>query len=214
MHTAQCSKTTFVEQVDGLTVRYQRRTPALQQLLGAVAAALAGKTAARLLPHLHQLVICSTLLTMLMALPLPTLPVPRVLGVEDFARIEDDQLTGAAVNLIASTRGSPANLMPAPAPARWQHFAPPHNDGAKQPAPNSPTVISGLVVPPAVDENLVVHAPLTPGLCGALEPDQQCGAGGPGHVMWLLRARTSDSSRRGLPRGGRRRCRMHCGEES
>lgn len=71
------------------------------------------------------------------------------------------------------------------------------------------TVIPGLVVPPAVDENSVVHAPLTPEPCGALEPDQQCGAGGPGQVMRLLQARTSDSSRRGLPRGGRRRCRVH-----
>ncbi|MEC4021128.1 ISL3 family transposase [Streptomyces sp. H27-D2] len=80
-----CPKTTFVEQVDGLTVRYQRRTPALQRLLGAVATALAGKTAVRLLPHLHQLVSCSTLLTLLMALPLPAMAVPRVLGVDDFA---------------------------------------------------------------------------------------------------------------------------------
>lgn len=55
-------------------VRYQRRTSSLQQLLGAVAVVLAGKTAARLLPYLHQLVSCSTLL--------PALPVPRVLGVE------------------------------------------------------------------------------------------------------------------------------------
>jgi transposase len=81
----QCPKTTFVEQTDGLTVRYQRRTPALQRLLGAVAVALAGKTGVRLLPHLHQLVSCSTLLTMLMAMELPALPVPRVLGVDDFA---------------------------------------------------------------------------------------------------------------------------------
>jgi transposase len=81
----QCPKTTFVEQTDGLTVRYQRRTPALQRLLGAVAVALAGKTGVRLLPHLHQLVSCSTLLTMLMAVKLPALPVPRVLGVDDFA---------------------------------------------------------------------------------------------------------------------------------
>jgi DDE family transposase len=36
----------------------------------------------------------------------------------------------------ASTPGSPTNPTHAPAPALWQHFAPPHNDGAKQPGPN------------------------------------------------------------------------------
>ncbi|MFF3404596.1 transposase [Streptomyces sp. NPDC002659] len=74
-----------MEQVDGPTVRYQRCRPALQRLLGALSVVLAGRGAARLLPHLHQLVSCSTLLTMLMAMELPALPVPRVLGVDDFA---------------------------------------------------------------------------------------------------------------------------------
>ena len=35
----RCPKGTFVEQVDGLTVRYRRRTPALEQALDAVAVA-------------------------------------------------------------------------------------------------------------------------------------------------------------------------------
>ncbi|WP_239516803.1 MULTISPECIES: transposase family protein [unclassified Streptomyces] len=41
-----CSKVTFVEQVCGLTVRYQRRTPALQLVVEAVAVALAGSVSA------------------------------------------------------------------------------------------------------------------------------------------------------------------------
>ncbi|MEV0492302.1 hypothetical protein [Streptomyces atratus] len=45
-----CSKTTFVEQVPGLTVRYQRRTPFLQKVIASVATALAGRAGARLLP--------------------------------------------------------------------------------------------------------------------------------------------------------------------
>ncbi|MFI1213507.1 transposase family protein [Streptomyces sp. NPDC020802] len=40
-----CPKQTFAEQVDGLTVRYQRRTPALQAVVSAVGVALAGKAA-------------------------------------------------------------------------------------------------------------------------------------------------------------------------
>ncbi|GAB2331487.1 hypothetical protein STREPTOSP366_66360 [Streptomyces variabilis] len=44
----------FVEQADGLTERHQRRTPALRRLVEAVAVALAGSAAGRLLTVLHQ----------------------------------------------------------------------------------------------------------------------------------------------------------------
>ncbi|MEU4303745.1 hypothetical protein AB0G09_41665, partial [Kitasatospora aureofaciens] len=37
-----CEKVTFAEQIDGLTRRYQRRTPALQKVVDAVAVALCG----------------------------------------------------------------------------------------------------------------------------------------------------------------------------
>ncbi len=80
-----CSKSTFAEQVAGLTVRYQRRTPALQRVVNAVAVALAGKAGARLLLALHQVVSWATLLHGLMAVPRPRPPVPKVLGVDDFA---------------------------------------------------------------------------------------------------------------------------------
>ena len=80
-----CPKATFVEQVEGLTRRYRRRTPALQRVVDAVAVALAGKAGARLLPALHHVVGRATLLRCLMALPLPDLPAPRVPGVDDFA---------------------------------------------------------------------------------------------------------------------------------
>jgi hypothetical protein len=52
--TVECPQATFVEQVEGLTVRHQRRTPALQRVVDAVAVALGGKAGARLLGHLHQ----------------------------------------------------------------------------------------------------------------------------------------------------------------
>nr|WP_166682635.1 transposase family protein [Streptomyces sp. 846.5] len=80
-----CPKATFVEQVAGLTVRYQRRTPALQRVVEAIAVALAGSAGARLLVHLHQVFSWSTLLRCVMALPDPLAAVPRVLGVDDFA---------------------------------------------------------------------------------------------------------------------------------
>ncbi|MFJ3175361.1 hypothetical protein ACIPJK_31890 [Streptomyces roseus] len=38
-----CLRRTFVKQVEGLTVRYGRRTPALRRLLEAVAVVLAGR---------------------------------------------------------------------------------------------------------------------------------------------------------------------------
>jgi transposase len=80
-----CPRTTFVEQVDGLTVRYQRRTPALQAVAEAVARALAGRAGARLLAHLHQVLSCASMLTCLLGIPLPEHPVPAVIGVDDFA---------------------------------------------------------------------------------------------------------------------------------
>jgi transposase len=83
--TPACEKVTFVEQVPGLTVRYQRRTPALQQVITSVATALAGRAGARLLVHLHQTLSWASMLTCLLRTPLPTLAVPAVLGVDDFA---------------------------------------------------------------------------------------------------------------------------------
>jgi hypothetical protein len=38
-----CPKVTFAEQIPGLTVRYQRRTPQLQRLVEAVGVVLAGR---------------------------------------------------------------------------------------------------------------------------------------------------------------------------
>jgi len=80
-----CPKQTFVEQVDGLTRRYQRRTPALQRVVEAVALTLAGTAGARLLLAVHQVISCTALLGCLMGLPVPHLPTPAVIGVDDFA---------------------------------------------------------------------------------------------------------------------------------
>ncbi|MER5689689.1 transposase family protein [Streptomyces sp. NPDC002205] len=81
----RCPRRTFAEQVDGLTVRYSRRTPAARRVLEAVAVALAGRAGSRLAAALHTRVSRSTLLRAVMALPDPAWTVPRVLGVDDFA---------------------------------------------------------------------------------------------------------------------------------
>ncbi|MEX2985570.1 ISL3 family transposase [Streptomyces sp. C36] len=86
---AACSKTTFAEQVPGLTVRYQRRTPLLQHLVEAVGVVLAGRGGARMLRVLNVALSRCTVLSQLMRVPLPPQEVPRVLGVDDFALYGD-----------------------------------------------------------------------------------------------------------------------------
>ncbi|MCX4870693.1 ISL3 family transposase (plasmid) [Streptomyces sp. NBC_00825] len=80
-----CPKATFAEQVPGLTVRYQRRTPQLQGLVEAVGVVLAGRGGARMLRILNVTLSRCTVLSQLMRVPLPPLETPRVLGVDDFA---------------------------------------------------------------------------------------------------------------------------------
>lgn len=75
-----CPVTTFAEQVDGLTVRYARRTPPLAAMLTAVALALAGRAGARLASLLGLLAERSSLLRLIMALPEPQARPVRVLG--------------------------------------------------------------------------------------------------------------------------------------
>jgi transposase len=80
-----CMKVTFAEQVDGLTVRYQRRTPLLQHLVEILGIVLAGRGGARLLCILNTALSRTSVLFHLMRVPLPPAVTPRVLGVDDFA---------------------------------------------------------------------------------------------------------------------------------
>ncbi|WP_239516467.1 MULTISPECIES: ISL3 family transposase [unclassified Streptomyces] len=84
-----CSKATFAEQVPGLTVRYQRRTPALQRLVEDVGVVLAGRGGSRMLRMLNIRLSRVAVLSQLMRVPLPPLVAPRVLGVDDFALYGD-----------------------------------------------------------------------------------------------------------------------------
>lgn len=76
---------TFREQLPGVLERYQRRTSRLRWQIGAVVRELAGRASARLLPALAIFLSRHTALRLLMRLPLPVRPVPKVLGVDDFA---------------------------------------------------------------------------------------------------------------------------------
>lgn len=84
-----CGRRTFAEQVEGLTVRYQRRSPLLQHLVEMAGVLLAGRGGARLLSVLKVPLSRTSVLLHLMRVPLPSVATPRVLGVDDFALYAD-----------------------------------------------------------------------------------------------------------------------------
>ncbi|MGW3690641.1 ISL3 family transposase [Streptomyces sp. NPDC005125] len=80
-----CSRATFVEQIDGLTFRYGRRSTGLERILQRLALMLAGRPGARLAETLAVTASRSTLLRLIRALPDPVADTPKVLGVDEFA---------------------------------------------------------------------------------------------------------------------------------
>jgi transposase len=77
---------TFREQLPGVLERYQRRTSRLASQIGAVVREPAGRAGVRALSALAVRLSRHTALRLLPRLPLPPPRVPRVLGVDDFAR--------------------------------------------------------------------------------------------------------------------------------
>ncbi|MBB5803356.1 transposase [Saccharothrix ecbatanensis] len=81
----QCERRIFAEQVDGLTIRYGRRSVQLRDVLVRVALALGGRPGARLCVGLAGAVSRMTLLRLIRALPEPEIGSLQVVGVDEWA---------------------------------------------------------------------------------------------------------------------------------
>ncbi|MFE7216542.1 ISL3 family transposase [Streptomyces sp. NPDC057611] len=107
---AECGRHTFVEQVEGLTERFARRTSSLRRTLERIALALAGRPAARLARHLSIPASANSLLRLVRRLP-DKQPdtAPRVMGVDDFAFKKGHVYGTIIVNV---ETGEPVDVLP------------------------------------------------------------------------------------------------------
>ncbi|MFI6048447.1 ISL3 family transposase, partial [Nocardia sp. NPDC051321] len=82
---SNCAARTFAEQVDGLTMKWSRRTDQSTSMLAAIGLELAGRAGARLAGRLGMSAGRDTLLRLVRRLPDPPPGTIVVLGVDDFA---------------------------------------------------------------------------------------------------------------------------------
>lgn len=102
-----CRRQTFREQVPGVLERYQRRTARLDGQVSAAVRELAGRAGSRLLAELGIDISRHVALRTLLAIRLPGMEVPRVLGIDfalrrgfAYARILIDAETGRRVDVL------------------------------------------------------------------------------------------------------------------
>jgi transposase len=81
-----CARRTFVERLPKLVAPFARRTERLAAAQAQTGLALGGEASARLLSDLSMPVSAATVLRLVKATPLPDQPVPRVIGVDDWAK--------------------------------------------------------------------------------------------------------------------------------
>jgi transposase len=114
--TATCSRHTFVEQVPHLTQPHAQRTSRLNALLQIVGVAVGGEPGHRLCGHLRTPTSADTLLRRVRQLPPPTVPTPRVLGVDDWAKRKGRTYGTVLVDLEQRRR---VDLLPDATPAQF-----------------------------------------------------------------------------------------------
>jgi transposase len=81
-----CARRTFVERLPKLVAPFARRTDRLAAAQAQTGLALGGEASARLLCGLSMPASADTVLRLIKAAPLPDQPVPRVIGVDDWAK--------------------------------------------------------------------------------------------------------------------------------
>jgi transposase len=121
--TAICPRRTFVEQVPRLTQPHAQRTSRMNHLLQILGVAVGGEPGHRLCHRLRMPASADTLLRRVRQLPPPTVPTPRVLGVDDWAKRKGRTYGTLLVDLEQRRR---VDVLPEATPAQFAHWLTTH----------------------------------------------------------------------------------------